>query len=166
MRAIVLVSLALLLAACSGGGGLRDMSSTSGGPDEFSVTPTAPLTLPENLELPAPTPGGANLTDVNPNANAIAALGGRPSAVSAGGIPARDGALVSHASRNGVDPSIRSILFAEDESFRKRAGFRNFFNIFGRDKYFPAYARQSLDAYSELERFRAAGIATPSAPPR
>ena len=166
MRALVLVCSVLALAACSGDRTLRDMRTSTGGPDEFQVTPTAPLTLPENLELPTPTPGAGNLTDIDPNANAIAALGGRPAAVNAGGVPSSDGALVTFASRNGVDPSIRSTLAAEDEAFRKRAGFRNIFNWLGRDKYFPAYARQSLDAYAELERFRAAGVSTPSAPPQ
>ena len=166
MRGILLAILALGLAACSGDRSLRDMRSSDGGPDEFAVAPNAPLEVPPDLSLPTPTPGGSNLTDIDPNANAIAALGGRPSSVSAGGIPSNDAALVSFAGRNGVQSDIRASLAQEDAAFRKRAGFRNFFNFLGKDKYFPAYARQSLDAYAELERFRAAGIATPSAPPQ
>ena len=164
MRAIVLAVLALSLAACSGDRTLRDMRTSNGGPDEFSVTPNAPLELPQDLTLPTPTPGAGNLTDINPNANAIAALGGRP--FSAGGVPASDGALVSFASRNGVQSDVRAVLAQEDEAFRKRAGYLSFFNFLGRDRYFSAYRRQALDAYAELERFRAAGIATPSAPPQ
>jgi hypothetical protein len=166
MRAIVLAVLALSLAACSGDRGLRDMRTSGGGPDEFAVTPNAPLELPQDLALPTPTPGAGNLTDINPNANAIAALGGRPSSASAGGVPTSDSALVSFASRNGVQSDVRAFLAQEDEAFRKRAGNLSFFNFLGRDRYFSAYRRHALDAYTELERFRAAGIATPTAPPQ
>ena len=72
MRAIVLTIIALSLAACAGDRGLRELRSSTGGPDEFLVSPNAPLELPENFELPSPTPGAVNLTDINPNANAVA----------------------------------------------------------------------------------------------
>ncbi len=157
----------LMLAACGGGDrGLRDLRSNSGGPDEFSVLPVAPLEMPANLSsLPAPTPGGRNLVDPTPKADAIAALGGRPSAVNAGGIPASDGALVAAAGRNGVPAGIRATVGAEDAAFRRRAGNFGIFNILGRDRYFPAYRGQKLDAYAELERLRGLGVETPTAPP-
>ncbi len=165
MRATLLALVALVLTACTGGDrSLRDLDAASDGPDEFSVVPTAPLVLPDDLSLPQPTPGGANRTDVNPVADGLAALGGRT--ISAGGIPGADAGLVTFASRNGVDPDIRALTAAEDEAYRQRAGrFR--LNPFNRgDRYFGAYARQSLDAYAELERFRASGVTTPSAPPK
>jgi hypothetical protein len=150
------------LAACSGGRTLHQLDEGLIGPDEFRVLPTLPLAMPETLALPVPTPGGTNRTDRNPNAEAIAALGGQPSAAFAGGIPTRDAALVSAAGRNGVDPAIRQTLATEDAAFRQRSLT---LSPFGGDRYFRAYARQALDAYAELERFRALGIAVPTAPP-
>ena len=166
MRSVVLVFAVVGLAACSGDRGLRDMRTNSGGPDEFSVLPNAPLSLPSTTDLPTPTPGGSNLTDINPNASAVAALGGSLTRVNAGGIPTRDRALVAGAQRYGVASDIRATLATEDAAIRQRAKYLNAFNLFGRDRYFSTYARQSLDAYAELDRFRAAGVATPSAPPQ
>ena len=165
MRVVVLAVLVAGLAACSSDRSLFDLRANTSGPDEFSVVPNAPLTLPETNSLPTPTPGGSNLTDINPNANAIAALGGSPSRAFAGGIPSSDTALVTRAARYGTQADIRAVLAEEDEAIRRRAGALNVLNIFGRDRYFRTYARQALDAYAELARFRAAGVATPSAPP-
>ncbi len=165
MRAFVLASAAVLSLSACGNGGLRDLSTVSNGPDEFSVLPSAPLTIPENLSvLPQPTPGGTNPVDANPKAEAIAALGGRPSAASAGGIPSSDAALVSHAGRNGQTGNIRALLATEDASIRRSAG--RFGGLFGGDRYFRAYANQALDAYAAQEQFRQRGVATPSAPPQ
>lgn len=166
LRLTLCFAMILALTACAGGNrGLRDLRSNSGGPDEFRVQPSAPLIMPTNLSnLPRPTPGGSNLSDPTPNADAVAALGGNPSALVPNGVPAGDAALVTAASRNGVDPTIRRTLAFEDAAFRAR---KSNFSIFGgRDRYFTAYARQALDAYSELQRFRNAGVATPSAPPQ
>lgn len=164
----VLFGLAVIvsMSACtSNDRGLRDLRSNGGGPDEFSILPLNPLVAPTDINsLPVPTPGGANLSDPAPNAEAIAALGGNPSALTASGIPASDGALITAAGRNGVDPSIRQTLASEDAAFRNRRSRLGWFA--GRDRYFRAYARQSLDAYAELQRFRNAGVATPSAPPQ
>lgn len=163
-RLILCATLLAALAACGNDRGLRDLRSSAGGPDEFSVLPVAPLILPSDLNnLPTPTPGGSNITDPSPNADAVAVLGGNPSALTAAGIPASDTALITATSRNGVDPAIRETLAAEDEAFRNRQSRFGFFR--GRDRYFGAYSRQALDAYSELQRFRDAGVATPTAPP-
>lgn len=166
MKAIICTAMLLILTACAGGDrGLRDLRSNGGGPEEFQVLPVNPLILPNDVtNLPTPTPGGTNRTDPAPNADAVAALGGNPNALIPNGIPARDGALIAAASRNGVDPAIRQTLAAEDEAFRTRQSRFGFFR--GRDRYFQAYARQALDAYAELQRFRNAGVATPSAPPQ
>jgi len=165
MRGIILIAI-LGLSACGGSDGLRDMRTASGGPDEFAVLPVAPLEVPQTLTLPTPTPGGTNRTDATPPADAIVALGGSPAAQFAGGIPTSDQALVAHAGRNGVTTNIRAQLSEEDAAFRARRASFGIFNILSGDRYFSAYARQSLDAVSELQKFRAAGVQTPSAPPR
>jgi hypothetical protein len=154
------------LAACGGGGdGLRNLDTELTGPDEFSVLPSLPLTIPDQLTLPPPTPGGANRTDQNPVGDAMVVLGGDPAAARAGGIPASDAALVAFAARNGTDPTIRQTLAQEDADFRARAGTGLSLNLLGNDQYYPAYARFALDAYDELDRLRAQGVAVPTAPP-
>ena len=165
LRLILCSTLMLTLAACAGDRGLRDLRTNGGGPDEFRVQPMGQLVMPSDVtNLPTPTPGQTNLADPTPNADAVAVLGGNPNALIPNGIPARDGALVSAASRNGVDPTIRQTLATEDAAFRNRQTRFGWFR--GRNRYFQAYSRQALDAYAELQRFRNAGIATPSAPPQ
>lgn len=160
------VALCLLTACGSGGRGVHVLQSASDGPDEFSVLPTAPLEMPADLSsLPAPTPGDRNLVDPTPKANAIASLGGRPSAALTGGVPSADRALVAAASRHGVPAGVRATVAAEDTALRNRAGRLRGPNLSGRDPYFRIYARQSLDAYAELARLRALGVETPTAPP-
>lgn len=166
LRLTICMTLVLTLTACaSGNRGLRDLRSSSGAPDEFRVQPMGALVMPTDMTtLPAPTPGGGNLSDPTPVADAVAVLGGNPNSLTASGIPAGDGALVTAASRNGVDPAIRQTLASEDATFRSR---QSQFGLFrGRNRYFQAYSRQALDAYAELQRFRNAGVATPTAPPQ
>ncbi len=162
LRTLMGLMACAMLAACGGGQGLRTLDGGTTGPDEFSVLPAQPLIFPETNALPVPTPGGANPADPNPRAQAIAALGGQPLAAFAGGVPTSDGALVAQAARFGVSGDIRKTLATEDAAFRGR---KSGFNVTGGDRYFAAYARQALDAYAELTRFRAAGVDVPSAPP-
>ena len=154
----------LALSACSRPQGelqLRDLRSFGSGPDEFSVLPAKPLEMPTDMaSLPAPTPGGTNLTDQNPLADGVAALGGRPAALTPQGIAASDGALVQHVARNGVPSDIRMTLAAEDDAFqRDRSRFTDV------DRYHEVYSSEMTDPYAELRRFRRMGVATPSAPP-
>lgn len=165
---LALVCLAgLALSACGNGDKvpeLMNLRSTTNGPDEFSVLPARPLELPDDLTaLPEPTPGGGNLTDPNPQGDAIVALGGsvRP----AGGVPAGDAGLASYAGRNGVSSDIRGTLTTEDLEFRKRNNARLLERLFGLNVYYRAYGRQALDQHRELDRWRRAGARTPSAPP-
>lgn len=156
------------LVACGGGDrGVQQFRDASNGPDEFTSLPVATLETPPSLtELPTPTPGGANLTDPQPRADAIAALGGNPAALGATAVPASDGALVNHVSRFGVSGDIRATLAEEDARLRTNRARFGGGGLFSRvNPYFRVYARQALDAYAELARFRAAGVKTPSAPP-
>lgn len=164
-RSVMMIAAVALIAGCAGSDrGLRDFGAAGAGPDEFGVMPVGPLSMPANLtNLPPPTPGGTNLTDPAPLADAVSALGGNPNALVPAGSPASDNALILAASRNGVDPQIRNLLAEEDAAFRARQGRLGFFR--GGDRYFQAYARQALDAYAEFIRFRNSGVAVPSAPP-
>ncbi|WP_137702828.1 DUF3035 domain-containing protein [Marimonas lutisalis] len=168
--ALILMMSALGLAACGGYERditLRDVRSASPGPDEFSVLPTKPLQEPASYsDLPPPTPGAANLVDQNPLADGVAALGGRPERLQDNGVPAGDGALVRHASRNGVSPTIREELAAQDEDFRRRKSRFTKFRIVRQDLYNKVYKREALKPRSETERFRrSTGVRTPSSPP-
>lgn len=157
----ILLGSALLLTAC-GDKPLHDLDARRKGPDEFLVLPNKPLEAPANyVELPSPTPGGANRTDRNPQAEAIVALGGRVTE----GIPATEGTLVSAASRYGVDSDIRETLATEDEKRRKRAGILANIKLFPVDRYAETYERDALNPYKVLKVYRQAGVPTPSAPP-
>jgi hypothetical protein len=170
-RGMIMVAFgaALTLSGCAGNREpqLMNVTQPGDGPDEFGILPTRPLEMPQDLaQLPPPTPGGPNRTDVQPQADAIAALGGNPAAVTRSGtIPAADGALVSSASRYGVTPGIRETLAAEDLEFRRQNDGRLLERLFNANVYFQAYAPLSLDQQAELERWRARGVRNVSAPP-
>ena len=145
---------------------LMNLRASADGPDEFAIVPPKPLTTPTDLAaLPDPTPGGGNLTDQQPEADAIVALGGRPEAP-AGGVVSADGGLVTYAARQGVATEIRARLAAEDLRFRQTHRGRPLERLFQVTTYYQVYAGFALDAYAELARWRAAGVATPAAPPK
>lgn len=163
-RIAILVLIPLVLSACANQG-LRQLRNTSDGPDEFILQPSKPLESPASYsELPTPTPGQGNLTDRNAVAEGTLAFGGRPEPEGAG-IPARDGALVQHASRLGVSPTIRGDLAEADAQFRKRKARLTQIRIVPVDRYDQAYRRETLDAGAEAARWRRAGARTPSSPP-
>ncbi len=161
----LVVSLAILTLSACGEPRLRDLRSPSDGPDEFIVAPNLPLQQPEDLNaLPAPTPGGRNITDARPLQDVAAALGGRAGSPNAP-VPGADAGLVNYASRQGVDPNIRAKLAKEDEAFRKRrARFANI-KILPVDRYHQAYEPLSLDPSRVAAAYRRAGVKTPKSPP-
>lgn len=164
-RAIIAMATMLTLAACGGDGVPQLMNLRSGqGPDEFAIVPPKPLEMPEDLAaLPEPTPNGSNRTDATPFDDAAVALGGKPQ--SAGGIPAGDSALYSHAARFGVEAGIRDTLASEDLKWRRDNNGRILERILNVNVYYKAYKRQSLNQQAELMRWRRLGVKTPSAPP-
>ena len=169
MRAVRLAVLGLTLmglAACSNDGRLRDLSNPAEGPEEFAVVPNKPLQQPPSFAaLPPPAPGGASRTDLTPNADAVAALGGNPARLAPSGVPASDAALVASAQRYGVPENIRAQLAAEDAAFRRgKSRFTNI-RIVAVDRYNQAYRRQALDPFEAQRQYRAAGARTPTAPP-
>jgi hypothetical protein len=160
--ALLCATMIALVACSSGTPQLMNLRNTEEGPDEFAVLPTAPLEIPENLaSLPEPTPGAPNRVDPNPEADAIAALGGNAARARGAGAD-----LVSYTTRFGVSSDIRPVLAAEDEDFRRRNDGRILERMFGTNVYFRAYRQQALDRYAELERLRRMGVRTPAAPPR
>lgn len=163
---VLILGLGVGLAGCSNKP-LHDIRSNSDGPDEFMVVPVNPLTAPQDYDvLPAPTPGGSNLVDQNPEADAIVALGGRPSALDAtGGTPASDQALIASTSRYGVPSNTREALAQQDAEFRKRQARWSGFKLFPVDRYSQAYRRETIDPFPINDAFRQSGRETPTAPP-
>lgn len=165
MRLTTLLILSTITLAGCANQGLKQVTSSSRGPDEFIVAPKAPLTMPGDFSaLPAPTPGQANRTDVDPQAEMIAALGGRQQDAS-GPIPASDGALVTAASRFGVTADVRQALAAEDAEFRRGKSRFSQFKLFPEDVYNDVYRSQALNARATALAWRRAGVQTPSFPP-
>lgn len=165
IRIFAVSALVAALGACSSGNSEPELLNlrSDGTPDEFGILPTAELEEPQDyVSLPAPTPGGTNRVDPQPEAEAVAALGGRPGVVAS---RAGDGALLSATGRFGTDPAIRQQLAAEDLAFRQENRGRPLERLFNVNVYYRAYRAQSLDQHAELERFRRAGITTPAAPP-
>lgn len=161
-RTILALATLATLAACGGGEpNLLNIRKADRTPDEFSILPTRPLEQPPSLAtLPPPTPGGVNRTDPQPEAQAVAALGGNAAAGARG-----DGGLLGAVRRYGVDPSIRGRLAQEDLAFRRANDGRLLERVFNVNVYFRAYRAQSLDQYAELERLRRLGVRTVAAPP-
>lgn len=162
---IALASLIALLGVAGCGGSdnprLLNLAAANDGPDEFSVLPTKPLQTPPNYrDLPVPTPGGSNITDASPSSDAIVALGGKPNGGTAGSA-----ALMNYTRRHGVESNIRQLLAKEDLEWRRANDGRLLERMFNVNVYFSAYSAMSLDQYRELEKWRAAGRDTPSAPP-
>ncbi len=169
IRQVIFASLGaaiLSLAACASSDDpiLMHAASETRGPDEFSIVPTRPLEMPPSLsELPTPNPSGVNRVDPQPRADIARALGGNPAVAMAGGTV--DGGIVNHVSRFGRDAGIRDQLASEDLEFRRRNRGRLLERLFAVNVYHNAYQGMWLDKYAELDRWRRAGVRTPSAPP-
>jgi hypothetical protein len=152
------------LSAC-GSNQLMNIETGQNSPDEFAILPTRALSMPPDLALlPAPTPGGANITDPNPNADAVAALGGNPARLANQSVAAADGALIAHATRRGTDPAIRKRLADSDAEWRSRNKRRPLEALFGTTVYQRAYRPLALDSQTEQQRWQRAGAITQTSP--
>ena len=135
-------------------------------PDEFAILPSKPLETPADLTaLPPPTPGAPNRTDVNPQADAVAALGGNPNRVIPDGQLGPDGALIRQTTRYGVDPQIRIDLAKADYDFRSRNRGRLLERWFNVPIYYKTYRREELNQHGVNEYYRQRGVPTVAAPP-
>lgn len=167
MRAILLTMTTLTVAACSTDPHLMNIRQGQSSPDEFAIVPTKALEMPPDLNmLPSPTPGGANITDPNPKADAVAALGGNPGHLAQQGVGAADGALLAHTARFGREAGIRQITAQEDLAWRSRHSRRALEILARSNVYYRAYEPMTLDSWAEQERWRPTGVLLPAAPPK
>ena len=145
---------------------LMNLRTTGVGPDEFSIVPNKPLTMPEDLvTLPEPNKTGGNAVDQRPQADAVAALGGNQNLAASTKINSGEQALLNAAGRFGIDPEVRTKIAKEDEDFRRGNYAKPLERLANVNVYNRVYGQRALDAYAELARLRRLGITTPTAPP-
>ena len=162
--ATLCTALVLVLAGC-GNTNLRKMESDDKGPEEFAVVPLKPLEQPSNYAaLPKPGNATPSITDPTPISDAITALGGTVESRDTTRVPSSDRALIQRTDRFGTTPNIRAILALEDAQFRQRKSKTRQFQLKPRDPYSQLYEAETLDAFAELQKFRAAGVTTPAVP--
>lgn len=114
-----------VLAAAAAASGCSTMSravgATRSAPDEFRVVTQAPLTLPPDYSLRPPRPGETRPQELQPDAEARAALFGQQIAPNAS---QGERALVNNAGADAVDPTIRDQIDYEGQGIvRRNEGF-------------------------------------------
>lgn len=149
-------ALSLSLAACGGGGGLKDaLGYGKDAPDEFAVVTKAPLVIPPDFALRPPQPGAPRPQEMNlqPSATAQAALVGGESGItaSAGAGSPGEQALLAHTGAADADPRIRAVVNNETRTLvQKDDSFTNDI-LFWQKKGAPADERL-VDSAAEKRR--------------
>ena len=126
--------LALCLVATTSGCGIGKAFSGKQSPDEFAIATKAPLVVPPDYALAPPRPGESRPQELSPSERAQQALlGDATSAPPTAG----EQLLLRKAGALGVDPSIRTLLNAENggraEKDRSLANQLLFWNFIGND---------------------------------
>jgi Protein of unknown function (DUF3035) len=121
------ITVLAILAAASAASGCASMSRALGSaktaPDEFRVVTQAPLTLPPDYNLRPPRPGEPRPQELEPDAEAHAALFGEEVGQTAS--PA-ERSLVAAAGASATDPNIRDTIDFESQGIvRRNEGFVN-----------------------------------------
>jgi hypothetical protein len=105
-----------VLAATAAASGCASMQRAVGAskvsPDEFRVVSQAPLTLPPDYSLRPPRPGEARPSELEPDADARAALFGQDVAQ---GASQGERTIVTRAGAEAVDPNIRDQIDFESQ---------------------------------------------------
>lgn len=104
-KAITLIAMVAAAAAATGCQSIQQaIGATKVAPDEFRVVTTAPLTLPPDYSLRPPRPGEPRPQEMEPGAEARAAIFGQD--VGQGASPG-ERALVAGAGAEAADPNAR-----------------------------------------------------------
>lgn len=124
---VAIVAAAAAASGCSTIG--RSLGAGKNAPDEFRVVTRAPLTLPPDYSLRPPRPGEARPQELEPDAEARAALFGQDVAA---GATAGERTLVSRAGADTVDANVRNQVDFEGQGIVHRSeGFVNRILSFG-----------------------------------
>lgn len=116
-KTIAMTAMLVAAAATSGCGISRAIGNAKASPDEFRVVSQAPLTLPPDYSLRPPRPGEPRPQELQPDAEAHAALFGQDVAASAS---AGERSLVTNAGAGAVDPTIRDTIDYEAQGVVRR----------------------------------------------
>lgn len=165
---ILMLTLGVSITACGSGNSVFDKNGNfkikDAGPDEFSIIPTKPLEIPEDtVTLPEPTLGSKNRVDVEPELDAIVALGGKPERLESDLIANDEQALIAAASRNGVSGNIREQIAADAKVVERKKRPNVFQRIIGHTSRVKAFESEAIDPSAETHRLRRQGVRTPSA---
>jgi len=124
VKAGLLAAISMSLAACGGGGGLRDaLGYGKSAPDEFAIVTKAPLVIPPDYSLRPPQPGAPRPQEMQsqPSIGAQRALIGDAALENAGATPsAGEVALLENTGGASADPRIRQVVNAETRSLVER----------------------------------------------
>jgi hypothetical protein len=117
-KPIALVAIVAAAAAASGCSTISNsLGMTKNVPDEFRVVTRAPLTLPPDYSLRPPRPGEPRPQELEPDAEARAALFGQDVGQSAS---AGERAFVAAAGAEAADPNVRSTVDYESDGVVRR----------------------------------------------
>lgn len=117
-KPITMVALVAAAAATSACGTVsRAIGAGKQSPDEFRVVSQAPLTLPPDYSLRPPRPGEARPQELEPDAEARAALFGDQTGASAS---QGERAFVNAAGADAVDANIRDVVDYESQGVVRR----------------------------------------------
>lgn len=115
------IALVAIMAAAAAASGCSTVANSLGitkqTPDEFRIVTRAPLTLPPDYSLRPPQPGAPRPQELDPDAEARAALFGQDIGQSASG---GERAFVSAAGADAADPSIRAAVDYESDGVVRR----------------------------------------------
>ncbi len=129
-RTVALIAVLAAATAASGCSSVsRALGATKTTPDEFRVVTQAPLTLPPDYNLRPPRPGEARPQELDPDAEARAALFGAETGQAAS---AGERSFVNAAGAGAVDPGIRDTIDFEAQGIvRRNEGFVDRLLAFG-----------------------------------
>lgn len=116
ITALAILAAATAVSGCSSF--QQAIGSAKVSPDEFRVVTRAPLTIPPDYSLRPPSPGEPRPSELDPDAEARAAIFGQDVATDAS---AGERALVADAGADAVDPAIRDQVDFEGSNIVHRS---------------------------------------------
>ena len=156
---------AMLLVSCGGNDpNLLTLRNSGNGPDEFALVTLREIEMPSDFStLPAPTLGGPNLTDINPQEDVITALGGVLQVTDDNFR--NDKFLEEAVSRFGLVDNIKDELSLADRKFRDENKGLLLERLVDMNVYYRAYSSMTLDSIKEMDRLTKLGVKILARPP-